>query len=290
MIIAKDKNTFYLLVTVLSFTKSVAGPNEALLTAAKQGKFNAAYEALQAGANSNCYHPVTHETPLVLAVQGNKPTLVVLLLEYKADPNEAGEQDTPLTAAIRAQSVTMTSLLLNNSWKKASPNMPNLANWTPLMTAADEGDNEIIELLLKFGALINIPGLLGETPLIIAIKKEYIATCALLLSKGANPHQNDEIGWSPLTHAACGGQIEVVLMLLEVGAGIPDDILKHLPIPLTPGRSLTRHLLCFLLNKPSPISQGVLDWHLTQLAPDFRERYKKLVYNDTENLSFAADA
>uniref|UniRef100_A0A1X7ST33 Uncharacterized protein n=1 Tax=Amphimedon queenslandica TaxID=400682 RepID=A0A1X7ST33_AMPQE len=59
---------------------------------------------------------------------------------------------------------------------------------TPLIEAATEGHNQVVELLLTKGADPNFTSKYTGTPLTEAAKKGHHLVVELLLSKGANPN------------------------------------------------------------------------------------------------------
>lgn len=63
---------------------------------------------------------------------------------------------------------------------------PNLLP-TPLYFAAENGNRELVELLLTKGANPNMPG--GDAPLIVAAETGHLAIVKVLVEKGANVNQ-----------------------------------------------------------------------------------------------------
>lgn len=96
---------------------------------------------------------------------------------------------------------------------------------TPLHAAAENGHNEVAELLItKYKADINAINNQGESPLNLALWNEKRATAILFIKKGANvnftskgflPSQGN---WTPLHYAAEKGYADIVELLLKKGA------------------------------------------------------------------------
>ena len=81
--------------------------------------------------------------------------------------------------------------------------------WNPLHSAAEGGNEVIIETLLSSGLDIDSRGNDGTTPLMVAATKGDEKTVDLLLSKGADPHLKNFIGRNLLHAAAEGGNISM---------------------------------------------------------------------------------
>jgi len=91
---------------------------------------------------------------------------------------------------------------------------------TPLMFAAEQGDQNIVEYLISNGALINDKDANGLTPLIYACKNGQIDVVSFLIDSGAIIDEQDRHGLTALMYAAKFGHCEVISYLLERGADI----------------------------------------------------------------------
>ena len=87
--------------------------------------------------------------------------------------------------------------------------------WNPLHSAAESGDEDIIETLLSSGLDINSRGNDGTTPLMVAAAKGQEKTVNLLLSKGADPCLRNFMGRNLLHAAAEGGNSSIVRSMLS---------------------------------------------------------------------------
>ena len=87
--------------------------------------------------------------------------------------------------------------------------------WNPLHSAADGGNEAIIETLLSSGLDINSRSNNGTTPLMVAAAKGQEKTVNFLLSKGADPHLKNFMGRNLLHAAAEGGNIFIVRSMLS---------------------------------------------------------------------------
>jgi ankyrin repeat protein len=129
-------------------------------------------------------------------------------------------------------------------------NRATYEGWSPLVTAAWQGNADIAQTLLEAGAELNAPNASGRTPACCAANRGHVAvlslligakanlnsgargrtalndaarcgrlqTVSLLLQAKANVTRADENGETPLAHAVCGGNSDVVALLLEAKA------------------------------------------------------------------------
>lgn len=87
---------------------------------------------------------------------------------------------------------------------------------TALHEAADNGDEDIVRLLLEHHANVNAPGCeWSDSPLYVAAKTGHEAIARLLLDYGANVNASE---CCPLDVAASGGYEAIVRLLLDRGA------------------------------------------------------------------------
>jgi uncharacterized protein len=90
---------------------------------------------------------------------------------------------------------------------------------TPLMRAALDGQTKQVEALLRKGTDVNAQNRQGRTALMFAIINLHAATVKKLLEFDADVNvQADGCGCTPLTLAACSGDIGITRALLRGGA------------------------------------------------------------------------
>jgi hypothetical protein len=116
-----------------------------------------------------------------------------LLLEQGANPNVCGWDKTPLLIAAEQENEEMVDLLLSYGAdiNQVGRLVPSLSGYSALHYAAEKGDTKLALLLLDKGADVNIKGTGDISPLHLASSGPMIE---LLLSKGADPNALDRFG------------------------------------------------------------------------------------------------
>jgi ankyrin repeat protein len=194
----------------------------ALTFAAKAGNKAIVEFLVRNGANVN--HQTSTSvggTVLCFAAGGNNPAVVDYLIAKGADVNGKSRNGmTPLIYACAHNNTNLASLLIS---KGADVNLPGQLNdqghsWTPLMTAANSGDVEIIKLLLNAGARLEQTNNNGDTALMEAAKRAVPDVVKLLIERGANVNARRVFGHTALIYAAYNGQLENIRLLLAAGA------------------------------------------------------------------------
>ncbi|MDQ5845090.1 MAG: ankyrin repeat domain-containing protein, partial [Acidobacteriota bacterium] len=129
------------------------------------------------------------------------------------------------------------ALLVANSFEKvklllasgANPNTTGSDGSTPLMAAADSGDNQIVEALLSAGADVNAQDGNGNTALLLLLDAGYgrrerpveqypVLVRTLLRGKNVNVNLVNKNGETALMRAVRLGNVESVRLLLGAGA------------------------------------------------------------------------
>lgn len=90
----------------------------------------------------------------------------------------------------------------------------------PIHKAAEEGDLNKVQELLKQGVPIDLKGPYGYTPLRLALRRGHIKVSKYLLDKGASVH--DTLGF-----AICTGDLEIVKTVIERGEKMRPDSLAQ---------------------------------------------------------------
>ncbi|CZR66869.1 uncharacterized protein PAC_16770 [Phialocephala subalpina] len=132
------------------------------------------------------------------------------LIQATGDPLQS-----PLQLAVDLEDIRITKLLLSHGADPNASTNPGYAiRDTPLQFAAENGHNDMVELLIEYGANVNHPAAEshGATTLQSAANKGYLGITSLLLEHGAEvdapgapPH-----GWTAPEKAAAYGRIDMV--------------------------------------------------------------------------------
>ncbi len=101
-------------------------------------------------------------------------------------------------------------------------NVKNRRGWTPLHTAIDRQQKEIIQLLLDKNANVNLTDNNGETPIHLTVKSGQKDIVELLIEKGADLNITNVRFENALSLAKKGGHTEIVELLVGHGAKEPD--------------------------------------------------------------------
>ena len=137
--------------------------------------------------------------------------------------------------------------------------------YTVLMEAAEQGDRELVDLLLKRGANVKSINRLGWTALHNGAMNGNAGIVADLIAAGADTSAKENFhGTTPLHWAAASGNMEVVKLLLAHGA---DPNVKETFTGATP-------LIWAAASGRSPVSviKALLSHGADRNAPDFKGR------------------
>ncbi|WP_264735341.1 ankyrin repeat domain-containing protein [Wolbachia endosymbiont (group A) of Rhinocyllus conicus] len=180
-------------------------------------------------------------TPLHVAIQGNKPSTVKLLLnrgasikvkdKHNRTPLGLADQegytniaqmieqrqsdlDKELLTTVRDGNLNEVEDLVSQN---ANVNTTDIYSWTPLHWAAFKDRLEIARFLIKKGADINAAdkGPYGKKPIHVAAENNSKDIIELFLSKGVGINDTDKQGYTPLHYAAWRGRLEVAKFLIE---------------------------------------------------------------------------
>lgn len=193
-----------------------------LIEAAKAGNLPVVESLIKEGANVNA-QDIGGFTALTAAVREGHLKVAELLLEKGADPEIRGNYywgETALMMAAQKSRPDLVELLLKRGALVDAKSKHTGS--TPLIMASREGDPETVRKLIERGADVNARAKDGSTALIRAARRAHWAVCKQLLDKGADINAASDDGTALAW--ACGGgdyrkgQMEVVKLLLERGA------------------------------------------------------------------------
>ena len=131
--------------------------------------------------------------------------------QHIVDTRDVNTGEAALHITVRRGDVPYTTFLLQ---KGADPNVRDGKGTTPLMLAADTGQDDVVEVLLLARANPNLANAAGETPLIRATQRRDLALARELLANGADADQRDIIaGLSARDYAMRDGRSPALVKL-----------------------------------------------------------------------------
>ena len=133
------------------------------------------------------YRAADRYTPLTYLILSNKIDFFKILLKTPGvDVNEQdGFGQTPLTFAAYLDKTEYVESLLGD--QRVDVNGKNKFGKTPIFFASQDGNADILTMLIDKGGDVNVPNKNGTTPLGIAIHEEQKAVVEILKKKGATP-------------------------------------------------------------------------------------------------------
>jgi ankyrin len=129
-------------------------------------------------------------TPIQWAAQEGNTSAICVLINAGADPNTAGDDgSTPLGVASASGYLDTVRELLRNGASTAEQ-----FGESALLSACAFGRTEVAQLLIDYGALINIRDGVGNTPLHYAVRSQNVELLQILLKHGGDPSITDKRG------------------------------------------------------------------------------------------------
>jgi ankyrin repeat protein len=150
------------------------------------------------------------------------PALVDRILQMGAAIDAVSESGTPLEVALNVENSKMFKYLWDKTPQADVLNMVKNNARTPLHMAADQGDLQLVKLLLEKGLKINDVDKMGNTPLDAAAQNEHLPVLEVLLERdnGTVVNKSDNMGRTLLHVAAKNGNFEMVELLVRKGAKV----------------------------------------------------------------------
>ncbi len=171
---------------------------------------------LNAGATVNV-HSNMGVTPLMIAAEKGRSSVVVALLAKGADPTARDQEGNTALMNGVDKIETVRALLASGAVIDAKNEM----GVTPLMHAIAKGQVDVAVVLLDAGANVNARSGAGRTPLMFAVRRGWIDAARLLLKRGARVNDRDEDDRTALAYAEAisPGDIRTSLVALLKKAG-----------------------------------------------------------------------
>lgn len=188
----------------------------ALMTATRTGNVQVVKLLLSRGANVNAAERSQGQTALMWAAAGQFPEVVRTLVEVGADVHARSQ--------VRRRRVG-TEL---GGFNAAAAREIDKGGYTPLLFAVQQGNLEIVKLLLAAGADANDTAPEGTSALVVAAHSGHAAVGGYLLERGADPNAADA-GYTALHAAVLRGELGLVTQLLARGAHPNAPLIKSTP-------------------------------------------------------------
>ncbi|MCJ1483377.1 hypothetical protein MMC06_003544 [Schaereria dolodes] len=201
-----------------------------------------------------------------------------------ANPRLATKRDDderlPIHWAVSYNHIPVVKLLVSR--KDFDPDVQDASGWTPLMIASSiqEGD-DLVDLLLKKGADVNMKNFSGQTALHFCASKNNLEIARKLISHKASARVKDKRSQLALHRAAAIGSVPMVKLLLESKSPLnATDIAGYTALhhAISEGHGDTALVL---LKAGAETDKKDVDGHLAlDLAPDTKVR--KFIIQSTE--------
>lgn len=124
---------------------------------------------------------------------------------------------TPLFLAVEQGNLEIAQTLLNYG---AKVNARDKSKQTPMMMLDDDAAPELVEALIGAGATVNVKDNEGDTPLILAARSVKADVLKALIDSGAEVNAANNGGKTALMSAVESGDIEKVRLLILAGAEV----------------------------------------------------------------------
>eukprot|EP00903_Cladosiphon_okamuranus_P018395 g16920.t1 len=124
--------------------------------------------------------------------------------------------NTPMHTAASQGSRKVVAILLDRG---ADPLLQNDNGYTSLHMAAEAGCTALMAHFIDLGIDVNTKADNGNTALHLLSLEGHASGVRMLLAEGADVAQTNELGWTPLRHAAAKDKVEALECLLDVGKG-----------------------------------------------------------------------
>jgi ankyrin repeat protein len=165
--------------------------------------YTIAKNLLDDGADPNA-HSSSHESPLFLAVDSDDTTMVLLLLDHRANMYDSAPSGHLIgEVAVISNSLRSLKILYRYGYLLT---MRNSQNRSLLSTAVGQGSNQIVEYILQHGGNVNDTDAFGYSLLMNAASMDITgygdtAMVSLLLRAGADPNKPDSKSFYPIYDA-----------------------------------------------------------------------------------------
>lgn len=189
----------------------------ALQIAATNGYLRTLKKLVAKGANINAEDGIGR-TVLHTAIGLQNKELINFLLENGANPNVLGDKGdsfycrSPLMSAVENGDIDLIKLLFS---KKADPNLTCLNGKNALRIALINGKIEIFEMLVKAGANVKAVDENGENNLMYAVRYGNVGTVRFMITEGIQINARNKQGATALMLAVSEGDANLRLEKIQ---------------------------------------------------------------------------
>lgn len=194
-----------------------------MFTAVRQDDITTTQRLLKFGANVNGEDPVgfLRLSPIQVAVLRGNTDMVHALIELGADPHAVDSGgDTLLFHAVTSGNPAMVKLFLDQGLEVNIVTSEFASG--PLSVAARDGSVEIGELLIEYGADLEMPDQNGDPPFNSAAYFGQLEFIKMLIEHRAKIDSVSDFGQNALTYAESQGFPQVANFLREQGVTEPE--------------------------------------------------------------------
>ena len=188
----------------------------ALKISSKKGHIEVTRSLLQAGANPNLVSKNPGFTALNNAAQFGHLECVRILIEYRANIESPEMATTPVHSAAYGGHVKVLDYFLRECCTDV--NLLNTNGKVPLYQATIQGHTACVQLLLRYGANVNLTvSDQGETLVHIAVKESRRQILRALLEHKAKPDEAMKNGKTPLMLAVEQDNVDFIPLIMSYG-------------------------------------------------------------------------
>lgn len=188
--------------------------SNSLNIAARNNDVETLQELLKSGRNQNCTDN-RGWTALHEAAASNSLETLEILLKHPSTMLRVQTFEGQTALFLACNNVCSTKaiqLILNNV--ESIVNRTSNENVSPLHVVCAQGRVEAVELLIKFGANINMQDFDGDTPLHEAAREKHSPVVSLLLHAGADISLRNSYGLTPFLLACFKGSLNCIIQIL----------------------------------------------------------------------------
>ncbi len=168
---------------------------------------------------STYFHTIVKHLPLMQAIEKGDSAAVKEHIQNDVDVNLVVNGFTPLAKAAQHNSQEIMQILLEHG-ALVDGNPKDNSDWTAMAVASLNNNVPMVKMLLKHKADVNHLSQ-GTVPLIRAMMKVFTDQSELvqvLLNHGADPNKGQHYGFTPIQYAVRGARVKYLPMLLAQGA------------------------------------------------------------------------